>query len=41
VEAALCVNDRLKGFEPDTTGAIAQLLTRSQDWKDFDEFYRA
>jgi len=35
------VNERLAGFEADPTGAVAQLLTSSQDWKDFDEFYRA
>jgi 5-methyltetrahydropteroyltriglutamate--homocysteine methyltransferase len=35
------VNERLAGFEADQTGSVAQLLASSQDWKDFDEFYRA
>jgi 5-methyltetrahydropteroyltriglutamate--homocysteine methyltransferase len=35
------VNERLSGFEPGGAGGTAQLLTSSQDWKDFDEFYRA
>jgi 5-methyltetrahydropteroyltriglutamate--homocysteine methyltransferase len=35
------VNERLTGFEPGTAGSTTQLLTSSQDWKDFDEFYRA
>ena len=35
------VNERLTGFEAGPTGSVAQLLTSSQDWKDFDEFYRA
>jgi 5-methyltetrahydropteroyltriglutamate--homocysteine methyltransferase len=35
------VNERLTGFEPDTSGGSLQLLRSSQDWKDYDEFYRA
>lgn len=35
------VNERLTGFEAGTSGGTAQLLTSSQDWKDFGEFYRA
>ena len=35
------VNERLTGFEAGTSGGSALLLTSSQDWKDFDEFYRA
>lgn len=35
------VNERLTGFEPGAAGGTARLLTSSQDWKDFDEFYRA
>jgi 5-methyltetrahydropteroyltriglutamate--homocysteine methyltransferase len=35
------VNDRLTGFEARVTGAMPALLTGSEDWKEFDQFYRA
>jgi 5-methyltetrahydropteroyltriglutamate--homocysteine methyltransferase len=35
------VNDRLTGFEPRQTGAMGSLLTASQDWAEFDQFYAA
>ena len=35
------VNSRLSGFEPETTGATLDLLTKSKDWLEFDHFYRA
>ena len=35
------VNDRLTGFEPRQTGVMGSLLTQSQDWVEFDQFYAA
>lgn len=35
------VNERLAGFEPDSTGSVAGLLTSSRDWEEFGEFYKA
>lgn len=35
------INGRLSGFEPDTQGNSATLLTSSTDWQAFDDFYRA
>lgn len=35
------VNERLSGFEPSATGSVANLLTSSRDWQEFDEFYKA
>jgi 5-methyltetrahydropteroyltriglutamate--homocysteine methyltransferase len=35
------INDRLAGFEARETGAMASLVTRSEDWKKFDQFYKA
>ena len=35
------VNDRLSGFEARVTGAAGALLTKSEDWKQFGEFYSA
>ncbi len=35
------VNDRLTGFEERQTGAMVTLLTQSEDWKTFDDFYAA
>jgi 5-methyltetrahydropteroyltriglutamate--homocysteine methyltransferase len=35
------VNDRLTGFEARATGAMPALLTGSEDWREFDQFYKA
>lgn len=35
------VNERLTGFEPGSTGGTANLLTSSQDWREFGDFYKA
>ncbi len=35
------VNDRLTGFEVRATGAMLGLLTSSEDWLEFDAFYKA
>jgi 5-methyltetrahydropteroyltriglutamate--homocysteine methyltransferase len=35
------INDRLTGFKPRETGALVSLLMRSEDWKKFDQFYKA
>jgi 5-methyltetrahydropteroyltriglutamate--homocysteine methyltransferase len=35
------INSRLSGFEPRSTGTTASLLTQSEDWKEFGEFYAA
>jgi 5-methyltetrahydropteroyltriglutamate--homocysteine methyltransferase len=35
------INDRLTGFKPRETGALVSLVQRSEDWKKFDQFYKA
>ncbi len=35
------VTDRLTGFEPRRSGSTGRLLTQSEDWKEFDQFYAA
>jgi 5-methyltetrahydropteroyltriglutamate--homocysteine methyltransferase len=35
------INDRLTGFTPRETGALVSLVMRSEDWKKFDQFYKA
>jgi 5-methyltetrahydropteroyltriglutamate--homocysteine methyltransferase len=35
------INDRLTGFEQRETGVLLSLLTQSEDWKAFGEFYGA
>jgi 5-methyltetrahydropteroyltriglutamate--homocysteine methyltransferase len=35
------INDRLTGFETRNTGAMVSLIRQSEDWKKFDEFYKA
>jgi 5-methyltetrahydropteroyltriglutamate--homocysteine methyltransferase len=35
------INDRLTGFKPRETGALVSLVMRSEDWKKFDQFYKA
>ncbi len=35
------INDRLTGFEPRETGSMLSLLTQSEDWRAFGEFYGA
>jgi 5-methyltetrahydropteroyltriglutamate--homocysteine methyltransferase len=35
------VNERLTGFEPSAQGASFNLMTSSQDWQEFGEFYKA
>jgi 5-methyltetrahydropteroyltriglutamate--homocysteine methyltransferase len=35
------INDRLAGFEARETGALLSLVRRSEDWKKFDQFYKA
>jgi 5-methyltetrahydropteroyltriglutamate--homocysteine methyltransferase len=35
------LNDRLTGFEERETGAMVSLLTRSEDWQAFRDFYSA
>jgi len=35
------INSRLTGFRPSLNGATVHLLTQSEDWKEFDDFYKA
>ena len=35
------INDRMTGFEPRELGSMSRLLTGSEDWVEFDEFYAA
>ena len=35
------VNDRMTGFEPRVLGSMTKLLTGSEDWLEFDQFYAA
>src|SRR5262249_7244112 len=35
------VNDRLTGFATRQTGSMLSLLTSSEDWLEFDAFYKA
>ncbi len=35
------INDRLTGFEERPTGALVSLLTQSEDWQAFGDFYAA
>jgi 5-methyltetrahydropteroyltriglutamate--homocysteine methyltransferase len=35
------INDRLTGFKPRETGVLVSLVQRSEDWKKFDQFYKA
>src|SRR5215472_14519286 len=35
------VNESLTGFEPGTAGGTANLLTKSKDWQEFADFYKA
>ena len=35
------INSRLTGFVPGSSGATAHLLTQSEDWKQFGDFYKA
>jgi 5-methyltetrahydropteroyltriglutamate--homocysteine methyltransferase len=35
------INSRLSGFEPRETRALVSLLTQSEDWREFDQFYAA
>ena len=35
------INDRISGFEPRETGALVSLVMKSEDWKKFDQFYKA
>lgn len=35
------INDRLTGFKPRETGALVSLVQRSEDWRKFDQFYKA
>jgi 5-methyltetrahydropteroyltriglutamate--homocysteine methyltransferase len=35
------INDRISGFKPRETGAMVSLVMKSEDWKQFDQFYKA
>jgi 5-methyltetrahydropteroyltriglutamate--homocysteine methyltransferase len=35
------INDRISGFKPRETGAMVSLVMKSEDWKTFDQFYKA
>lgn len=35
------INDRITGFKPRETGSLVSLVMRSEDWKKFDQFYKA
>ena len=35
------INDRIIGFKPRETGSLVSLVQRSEDWKKFDQFYKA
>lgn len=35
------INSRLTGFRPASNGATVHLLTQSEDWKQFGDFYKA
>jgi 5-methyltetrahydropteroyltriglutamate--homocysteine methyltransferase len=35
------INERITGFIPRETGALVSLVQRSEDWKKFDQFYKA
>jgi 5-methyltetrahydropteroyltriglutamate--homocysteine methyltransferase len=35
------INDRLIGFKARETGSLVSLVQRSEDWKKFDQFYKA
>jgi 5-methyltetrahydropteroyltriglutamate--homocysteine methyltransferase len=35
------INDRIAGFTPRETGSLVSLVMKSEDWKKYDEFYKA